>query len=289
MVAVLVGVLMFLAVFVVVWGVILAREEEEALWLQSIRGTYRRRKGGSGFLDGMYRDMRRFAREMGKPEWADPLYRASFALPLAMAALILMLGWYWALPVSLLLFFLPYLILERSYRRSRWLLRRQLRQARLLMALLAQAGAPIERAIAAAEEAVGYPLKPYLRDVCLAIGVIPRDEEDGARDSGMRVQTVAEAFLQMAERLNLAEATQFAQLLAQAAKYNTPLVDMMFASLEIEEHIRDAEAEARYNQAISRISYLSSMGLGIPVFGYLFFAVFSYLLQMLGGAFGFGL
>ncbi|WP_231493538.1 pilus assembly protein TadB [Alicyclobacillus macrosporangiidus] len=287
-IAILLGVLMFLAVFVVVWGFALVSAQEEQLRIQSIRGTYKRATPKAGFLEAMHRDMVRYAKEIGKPGWADIAYRVSFAMPLLVAAVALLVGWYWALPLALLAFFLPYLYLERTYRRARLLLRRQLRQARLLIALLAEAGAPVERGIVAAEAVSGYPLKPYLRDVCIAIGQVPTDTHERERDTGMRVQTVVEAFMQMAERLKLSEATQFAQLLAQSTRYNTPLTDMMFTSLEIEERLRDAEAEAKYNNAISKISYLSTLGLGIPVFAYMFLAVFSYLLQLLGGAFGFG-
>jgi Flp pilus assembly protein TadB len=289
-VAVLIGVLMFLAVALIVLGMAQAEARRTRLWTQSIRGSYARTaQPRTGFFEMMHQDLVRFAQEIGRPEWGDLAYRASFAMPLVVAAVAVLVGWYWALPLALFAFFLPYLYMEKAYRRARLLLRRQLRQARLLIALLAQAGAPVERGIVAAEAVTGYPLKPYLRDVCIAIGQVPADAEDKAKDTGMRVETVTQAFLQMANRLRLPEATQFAQLLAQATRYNTPLTDMMFTSLEIEERMRDAEAEAQYNRAISKISYLSTMGLGIPVFGYLFVAVFSYLLQMLGGAFGFGL
>lgn len=292
MVAVVIGALMFAAVAMVLFGVIQAKAQQTALWVQSVHGRFAHgARPKPGFFEAMHEDMVRFAKEIGRPAWGDVAYRVSFALPLAAGLLAVLLRWFWALPLCLLAFFLPYVMLHRSYRRARLLLRRQLRQARLLMALLAQAGAPVERGIVAAEAVTGYPLKPYLRDVCIAIGQVPGDAQTMGQvhDSGLRVQTVTEAFLQMAERLRLPEATQFAQLLAQAGRYNTPLTDMLFTSLEIEERLRDAEAEAQYNRAISRISYLSTMGLGIPVFAYMFLAVFTYMLQLLSGTFNVGL
>lgn len=284
MVALLIGCLGCLSVLVVVWGWASAREEEERLRVQSVRGSYNRQAKKKGFLESLHQNMVFFAREIGHPEWADIAYRVSFAMPLLVAAILFVIGWYWAMPLSHCAFFLPYFYLNRVYKRARLLLKRQLRQARLLIALLTEAGAPIERSIAAAESVTSYPLKPYLRDVSIAIGA-----SEDAKDAGMRVQTVVEAFMGMAERLHLPEATQFAQLLTQSARYNTPLVDMMFTSLDIEERIRDTEAELRYNNAISKISYISTLGLGIPVFGYLFLAVFSYALQILGNGFGISL
>ncbi len=284
MVALLIGCLGCLSVLVVVWGWASAREEEERLRVQSVRGSYNRQAKKKGFLESLHQNMVFFAREIGHPEWADIAYRVSFAMPLLVAAILFVIGWYWAMPLSLCAFFLPYFYLNRVYKRARLLLKRQLRQARLLIALLTEAGAPIERSIAAAESVTSYPLKPYLRDVSIAIGA-----SEDAKDAGIRVQTVVEAFMGMAERLHLPEATQFAQLLTQSARYNTPLVDMMFTSLDIEERIRDTEAELRYNNAISKISYISTLGLGIPVFGYLFLAVFSYALQILGNGFGISL
>jgi len=284
MVALLIGCLGCLSVLVVVWGWASAREEEERLRVQSVRGSYNRQAKKKGFLESLHQNMVFFAREIGHPEWADIAYRVSFAMPLLVAAILFVIGWYWAMPLSLCAFFLPYFYLNRVYKRARLLLKRQLRQARLLIALLTEAGAPIERSIAAAESVTSYPLKPYLRDVSIAIGA-----SEDAKGAGMRVQTVVEAFMGMAERLHLPEATQFAQLLTQSARYNTPLVDMMFTSLDIEERIRDTEAELRYNNAISKISYISTLGLGIPVFGYLFLAVFSYALQILGNGFGISL
>lgn len=284
MVPFLLGGWVALAVMIMVWGFIHTREQEERLRWQSVRGVYGSKRRAQGFFEALHRNMTVFAKEIGHPEWADVAYRVSFAMPLLVAAVLCILGWYWAMPLSICAFFLPYFYLNRLYKRARLILKRQLRQARLLIALLVEAGAPIERSIAAAEAVTGYPLKPYLRDVAIAIGAT-----SDAQTASLRVETVAEAFMQMAERLRLPEATQFAQLLAQSTRYNTPLVDMMFTSLDIEERIRDTEAELRYNNAISKISYLSTLGLGIPVFGYLFLAVFSYALQILGNGFGISL
>ncbi|MBF8376806.1 type II secretion system F family protein [Alicyclobacillus mali] len=275
--SVAIGGLMMLAVLVAVFGTYWANQAQERLFRQSVRGVFARpSKPKQSFFDTLHRQMVWFAREIGHPEWADLAYRISFAMPVLATAVLVLIGLWWAFPIAFMAFFLPYFYLSRLYKRSRLLLKQQLRQARLLIALLTEAGAPIERSIVAAESVTGYPLKPYLRDVCIAIGAA-----EGMENVSLRVQTVVEAFTSMAERLKLPEATQFAQLLSQATRYHTPLVDMMLTSLDIEERIRDAEAERLHNAAISKIGLITTLGLGIPVFGYMFFAVFSYMLQLL--------
>ncbi|AEJ44307.1 type II secretion system F family protein [Alicyclobacillus acidocaldarius] len=278
------GVLMALAVLIGVVGTYLADQEQERLFRQSVHGTFRRPKPKQGFLESLHQNLVFFAREIGHPEWADLAYRVSFAMPVLVLALFLLLGLYWAFPFAAFAFFLPYVYLSRLYKRARLLLKKQLRQARLLIALLTEAGAPIERGILAAESVANYPLKPYLRDVCIAIGAA-----EGMENVSMRVETVVEAFMTMAERLRLPEATQFAQLLSQATRYHTPLVDMMLTSLEIEERIRDAEAEHLHNSAVAKIGLISTLGMGIPVFGYIFFAVLSYAMKLFASGFGVGI
>lgn len=262
---------------IILWslGYVTMESKEHALWAKSIQGVFHNQPSiKKDFFKTIHSEMEMFGERIGHPEWVALAYPVSFLLPVFGILIVLILKAWLLIPITLLLFFVPYLWLRSQYKFSRLVLQRQLREVQLLLAYLIKGGAPLAQAVAAAVRVTEFPLKPYLQDVAVATGVQGGD---------LRAQTVVEAFMDMAKRLNFIQATQFAQLLAQGSKYDTPLSEMMLQSLEIEQRIRNTQAEAVYNAALTKISVLSAVMLGIPTFGYLIFAAMSVMMHLLGG------
>lgn len=273
---VVLGMLLFFAVFLALVERTILRDQRVLFWTKQARGKPSQVKASKkGPLQEMGDNVERWAQALNKPTWPSLLPRLTVLSAVCIEGAFALVGNpLFGVPLALLGLFLPYLWMQSQFKSSQNLLRRQMQNFLLFIAYMVKAGAPLDKAIRASVRVVDYPLRPYITDSVTTIGRGGRGE--------IQLDTVATAMQTMASRLGIVEAMRFGQIVSQTEQYDTNLGDVLIEMIDIDLRDKEAMAEEKLNAVGSKMEYAGQLGLSMPLYLFILFAVFSYVLKYLG-------
>ncbi len=271
-----VALLLFAAIVLGTLDRLVLRDQRVAFWTTSIRGRFGSgKKMDKNPIHTMRDDVIKWAEALNKPSWPALLPRLTvFSGIAAEMVFVLVDKPLLGIPFALLALFFPYLWMQSQFKNAQFELKRQMQNFLLFVAYMVKAGAPLDKAIRASTRVVNYPLRPYITDAMTTIGRGGRGE--------VQLDTVASAMNAMATRLGVVEARRFAQIVSQTEQYNTNFGDVLIEMIDIDLRDKEATAEEKMSQISSKMEYLGQFGLSMPLYLFVMFAVFSYMLKYLG-------